>query len=129
MPRTEEYMQNYAAFVCYLCEKEKLKHIESSALAKIIEYSSRLAEDQLKLSTRFADVADIVREANFYAHQDLAEYVTADHIRKAIDEKKYRSKMIQEKIQEMIKRNFLLIDTESEQIGQVNGLSVASWAI
>ncbi len=126
MPRTEECMQNYAAFVCALCQKENLKHLESSGLAKLIEYSSRLAEDQMKLSTRFADVADIAREANFYALQDNAEYVTADHVKKAIEEKIYRSRLIQEKIQEMIKRNFLLIDTESEQVGQVNGLSVSA---
>lgn len=126
MPRTEEYMQNYAAFICSLCHKENLKHLEISAIAKIIEYSGRLAEDQMKLSTRFADIADIIREANFYAHQEYAEFITAEQIKKAIDEKIYRSKMIQEKIQEMITRNFLLIDAESEQIGQVNGLSVAS---
>lgn len=126
MPRDEERLANYAAFVCTLCEKEKLKHLNSSALAKLVEYSSRLAEDQSKLSTRFADIADIAREANFYAQQQNTEYITADHIKKAIDEKIYRSKMVQEKIQEMIKRNFLLIDTEFEQVGQVNGLSVAS---
>ncbi len=126
MPRTEECMQNYAAFVCTLCQKENLKHLESSGLAKVIEYSSRLAEDQMKLSTRFADVADIIREANFYAQQENSEYVKAEHVKKAIEEKIYRSRLIQEKIQEMIKRDFLLIDTESEQIGQVNGLSVSA---
>jgi len=126
MPRTEECMQNYAAFVCTLCQKENLKHLESSGLAKLIEYSSRLAEDQMKLSTRFSDVADIAREANFYAQQSNAEYITAEHVKKAIEEKIYRSRLIQEKIQEMIHRNFLLIDTESEKVGQVNGLSVSA---
>ena len=80
----------------------------------------------MKLSTRFADVADIIREANFYAQQENSEYVKAEHVKKAIEEKIYRSRLIQEKIQEMIKRDFLLIDTESEQIGQVNGLSVSA---
>jgi len=126
MPRTEECMQNYAAFVCTLCQKENLKHLENSGLAKLIEYSSRLAEDQMKLSTRFSDVADIAREANFYAQQSNSEYVTAEHVKKAIEEKIYRSRLIQEKIQEMIHRNFLLIDTESEKVGQVNGLSVSA---
>ncbi|MCX8150163.1 MAG: AAA family ATPase [Candidatus Bathyarchaeota archaeon] len=125
MLRNEENTKQYAAFVCTLCYKEKLKHLNSAGLAKLIEFSSRLASDQSKLSTRFAEVADIVREANFYAIQDNSEYITNEHVKKAIEEKIYRSKMIQEKIQEMIKRNFLLIDTESRQIGQVNGLSVA----
>ena len=80
----------------------------------------------MKLSTRFAEVADIAREANFYAQQENAEFVTGEHVKKAIEEKIYRSKMIQEKIQEMITRNFFLIDTENEKVGQINGLSVAS---
>ncbi|MCW4009387.1 MAG: AAA family ATPase [Candidatus Bathyarchaeota archaeon] len=126
MKRTDEYLEKYAAFVCAICEKETLKHMDGSGLAKIIEHSSRLAGDQTKLSTRFAEVADIVREANFYAHQQNAQFVTGEHVKKAIEEKIYRSKMIQEKIQEMINRDFLLIDTEGEKIGQVNGLSVAS---
>ncbi|HXX88505.1 MAG TPA: ATP-binding protein [Candidatus Acidoferrum sp.] len=126
MDRTEENMQQYAAFVCSLCQKEKLKHLDGSGLAKLIEHSSRLAEDQQKLSTRFAEVADVVREANFYAVEDNSEYVTGDHVKKAVEEKIYRSKLIQEKIQEMIQRGILLIDTDAESVGQVNGLSVIS---
>jgi predicted ATP-dependent protease len=45
-------------------------------------------------------------------------------VKKAIEEKIYRSKLIQEKIQEMIQREILLIDTDAEKVGQVNGLSV-----
>jgi lon-related putative ATP-dependent protease len=126
MDRDNECMAKYAAFVCALCQKENLKHLEGSGLAKLIEYSSRLAEDQMKLSTRFSEISDIAREANFYAQQENAPYVTAAYVTKAIEEKIYRSKMIQEKLQEMIRREFLLIDTESEKTGQVNGLSVAA---
>jgi predicted ATP-dependent protease len=107
-----------------LCEKEKLKHLEGSALAQLVEYSQRIAEDQQKLSTRFAEVADLVREANFYATEENSNLVTGKHVKKAIEEKIYRSKLIQEKIQEMIKRGVLLIDTDVEKVGQVNGLSV-----
>jgi lon-related putative ATP-dependent protease len=124
MDRTEENVQQYAAFVCMLCQKENLKHLDGTGLAKLIEHSSRLAEDQQKLSTRFAEVADIIREANFYATEEKSDFVTGNHVKKAIEEKVYRSKLIQEKIQEMIKRGFLLIDTDAENIGQVNGLSV-----
>jgi lon-related putative ATP-dependent protease len=124
MKRTDENMQQYAAFVCTLCQKEKLRHLDGSGLAKLIEHGSRLAADQQKLSTRFADVADIVREANYYAQEKNSEVITGDHIKKAIEEKIYRSKLIQEKIQEMIKRGTILIDTDAEKIGQVNGLSV-----
>ena len=126
MDRTEENMRKYAAFICTFCRKEKLKHLEASAVAKVIAYGSRLADDKKKLSTRFANVADIIREANFYAAQDNSSHVTASHIRKAIEEKTYRSNLIQERIQEMIERGVLLINTEGEAVGQVNGLSVLS---
>ena len=126
MDRTEENAQQYAAFVCTLCQKENLKHLDGSGLAKLVEHSSRLAGDQHKLSTKFAEVADIVREANFYATQENSDFITGSHVKKAIEEKIYRSKLIQEKIQEMIKRGILLIDTETENVGQVNGLSVMS---
>jgi lon-related putative ATP-dependent protease len=124
MDRTEENVKQYAAFVCTLCQKENLKHLDSSGLAKLVEHSSRLAEDQQKLSTRFAEIADIIREANFYATQDNSDFSTGAHVKRAIEEKAYRSKLIQEKIQEMIKRGVLLIDTDAENTGQVNGLSV-----
>lgn len=124
MSKNELNMQNYASFVCMLCKKENMKHLDSSALAKIVEHSSRLASDQQKLSTRFAEIADIIREANFYAEQEGIDRITDKHVMKAIEEKAYRSKLIQEKIQEMIKRGFILIDTDAKKVGQVNGLSV-----
>ncbi len=124
MTRTEENIQQYAAFICMLCQKEKLKPLDGSALAKIVEHSSRLAADQQKLSTRFAEVADIIREANFYASQNKEPRITGEHVKKAIEEKVYRSKLIQEKIQEMINRGIILIATEEENVGQVNGLAV-----
>lgn len=126
MDRTDDNVQKYTAFICTFCQKENLKHLESSAIAKVIEYGSRLAEDQEKMSARFADIADIIREASFYADRDGSKYTTGDHIEKAVEEKLYRSNMIQEKIQEMIQRKVLLIDTEGEAVGQVNGLSVMS---
>lgn len=124
MPRNDEKVKQYALFVCTLCEKEKLKHLDGSGLAKLVEYSSRIIEDQQKLSTQFSAIADIVRESNYYATQDNAEFITAAHVKRAIEEKIYRSKLIQEKIQEMIQRGFFLIDTAEEKVGQVNGLSV-----
>jgi lon-related putative ATP-dependent protease len=124
MPRTDEKVRQYGAFVCGLCDKEGLKHLDGSGLAKIVEFSSRIIEDQYKLSTQFSAVADIIRESNYYATQDNVAFITGEHVKKAIEEKIYRSKLIQEKIQEMITRGFFLIDTVDKKAGQVNGLSV-----
>ena len=124
MDRTDDKIMQYAAWVCTLCEKEGLKHLDGAGVAKLVEYSSRIVEDQQKMSTQFAYLGDMIREANFYAMQDNSEFITGNHVRKAIEEKVYRSKLIQEKIQEMITRGFYLIDTVSDKVGQVNGLAV-----
>ena len=124
MDRTHDKEMQYASWVCAFCEKENLKHLDGTGVVKLIEYSSRIADDQYKLSTRFSYIADMIREANYYAAQDNSEFITGEHIKKALEEKIYRSKLIQEKIQEMIKRGFYLIDTAKESVGQVNGLSV-----
>ena len=124
MDRTDDKVMQYAALICTLCEKENLKHLDGTGVAKIVEYSSRIADDQYKLSTQFSLIADIIREANYYASQENAEFINGNHVKKTIEEKVYRSKLIQEKIQEMITRGFYLIDTVEERVGQVNGLSV-----
>jgi lon-related putative ATP-dependent protease len=124
MDRTEDKVMQYATWVCTICDKENLKHLDGTGVAKLVEFSSRIADDQYKLSTQFAYVADVIREANYYAMENNSEFITGDNIKKAIEEKVYRSKLIQEKIQEMIKRGFFLIDTVNEKVGQVNGLSV-----
>jgi predicted ATP-dependent protease len=101
-----------------------LKHLHSSALAKIIEHSSRLADDQEKLSTLFAEIADIIREANFWAEEEGASLIKAEHVQQAIEQRVYRSNLIQQRINEMMDNGTIIIDTEGESTGQVNGLEV-----
>ncbi len=124
--RNDTNQKTYGSFVHSLCEREGLNHLEAAALAKVVEYGSRLAEDQTKLSTKFPEIADLVREANFYAVQDGAKLVKDVHVKKALDEKVYRSNLLDEKVKEMIERGIILIDTSGAKVGQVNGLSVIS---
>jgi len=126
MDRTPENVRKYTAFFCTLSKKEQLLHLDASAVAKLVEYGSRLAEDQAKLSTRFSEIADVVREACYYAQKEGVAYATADHVRRAIEERFYRSSLIQERIQEMIARGTIMIETAGAKVGQVNGLSVLS---
>jgi lon-related putative ATP-dependent protease len=125
MERSAENVRHYASFVCTLCGNEDLKHLDRSGMAKVVEHGSRLASDQTKLSTKFGELADVVREASYYASQEGADYVTGDHVKKAIDERYYRSNLVQERIQEMIERGSIMIDVEGSRVGQVNGLSVS----
>ncbi|KYC51968.1 MAG: Archaeal Lon protease [Candidatus Methanofastidiosum methylothiophilum] len=126
MDFNDDNVKNYVSFICSLCSKEELLHLDSSAIAKVIEFGARLADDQEKLSTKFADIADVIREANFYAKQDKNNVIKDLHIVKAVEEKNYRSNLIQERMNEMVTRGFYLIDTEGEAVGQINGLAVLS---
>ena len=124
MDKTEANLKDYAAVICRICKEEDLRHLKNDGLAKIIEHSSRLADDQEKLSTLFADIADIIREANFWAGEESASLIEARHVEKAIEQKVYRSNLIQQRINEMIDKGMIMIDTEGEEVGQVNGLAV-----
>lgn len=124
MDNTEVNLKNYASVICRLCKEENIKHLTSPALAKITEHSLRLAGDQEKLSTLFADIADIIREASFWAGEEGTSLIEARHVEKTIEEKVYRSNLIQHRINEMIDKGMIIIDTAGENIGQVNGLEV-----
>lgn len=124
MDRTDENIRLYGEFVCTICTREKLLPVDTSGLAAIVEHSSRIVEDKNKMATLFAEVANVVREANFYAIAENAEVITREHINKALEEKIYRSNMIQKKLQEMVDKKVLLIETRGSKVGQVNGLSV-----
>ena len=124
MERNIKNAKKYAAFICTLCEKNNYSHLETSAVAKLIEYGSRLANNQNKVSTRFSDIADIVAEANFYAKQENSKYINVKYISKAIESKVYRSNLVAEKLREYIADNTILIDVRGKSVGQVNGLSV-----
>jgi lon-related putative ATP-dependent protease len=126
MTRNDENVEQYASFICTLCRKEGLNHLDPSGIAAMVDYSSRLADHQLKLSTQFSRVADIIREANFYAVEKGDELISREHINKTLEERVYRSNMIQEKIKEMIEKGSILIETEGQKVGQVNGLAVLS---
>jgi predicted ATP-dependent protease len=83
-----------------------------------------MCEDKQKLSTHFGALADLLKEAHFWAAQDNAEYIGKEHVQKALDEKVHRSSLIKEHIQEMVRRGTLLVDITGQATGQVNGISV-----
>ena len=124
MERTPENIAGYISFFDKLCKKEKLAPPNEQALKKLVEFGSRFAEDQNKLSTQFGKIADIIREANHYAHEDNSTIINEVHVKKAIEQKTYRSNLIQEKINDLIKNKQILLDLSGKKIGQVNALSI-----
>ncbi|MBE3594396.1 MAG: AAA family ATPase [Candidatus Carbobacillus altaicus] len=140
MPRTEENERAYASFFRTLSEKERLRPLTAGAMAKLVEHGARLAGEQGKLATRFAELADVVREANFYAEQEGGEAdeadvkqeagedgeITAAHIEKSLKERFYRSSLLKERIEELYDQGVLLVHTDGKAVGAVNGLAVLS---
>ncbi len=124
MERTVENVQKYAQFVATLCKQEKLLPFDRSGVGKIVEYGSRLSDHQEKLSSRFSEVADLVRESVYWAGRAGSNLVKAEHIEKAINEKIYRSNRIEERLREMMADGTLIVETSGARVGQVNGLAV-----
>jgi len=119
-----ESLLDYSNFVKRIVSTEKLNRFDKDAMAAVVEYGVKLAGKQNKISTQFNKVADILREANYWSQKDKSKRITKKHVEKAIEEKIERSRLIEEKIQEMIDDGLIMIDTSGSEIGQVNGLSV-----
>jgi lon-related putative ATP-dependent protease len=128
MPRDEKATQGYALFVGDLCRREGLRHFDSGATSEILDEAARLADDQHKVVTRFAEVADLVREAAFWAGRAGHELVTTEDVRAAVRERDYRLSQTAERYRETIREGVILIATQGVVAGQVNGLSVIQLA-
>ncbi|MGO9954006.1 MAG: Lon protease family protein [Dissulfurispiraceae bacterium] len=124
MERTPEAMAQYAAFIASYQKEEKLLPFDRDGVAKIVEYGSRLASHKNKLSTRFSEISDLLREANYWAKKADSQIVHGGHVVKALEEKVYRVSRIEDILQEMMIEDTLIVNTSGEKIGQVNGLAV-----
>jgi lon-related putative ATP-dependent protease len=124
MDRNEENVLNYASFVATKSKEEGLLPFDSSGVAKVVEFGSRLAEHQGKLSSRFSDISDLIRESHYWAKKEGAKIVSDKHVKKAINEKIYRHNRIEEKLQELMAEGTLIVETSGEKVGQINGLAV-----
>ncbi len=123
--RNEEQITKYVSFVKFMCDRNNIRPLHRSALEALLEHASRLAGDQEKISVRHGVLSKIVVEADYLASLDgNSECITRGHIERAVEDKIYRSNMIEEKIQEMIKENTIIVDTDGQKVGQINGVAV-----
>ena len=124
MERNEENIKKISSFVAYQCKEQGLRPFDISALSSIIELSSRIAEYKNKLTAKFNELVEIIYEADEWANINDRDIVTREDVETAIDRKIYRSGIFEEKIQELIKDEILLIDTFGWKIGEINGLAI-----
>ena len=123
-PKTNENIERLSKFVRSFCEQEGLLDLDKEAMAKVVEFTSKLAGDKEKLSTQFSEIGEIVGEASTWAKLDKSKIITKEYVKKALDERIDRIKKYDEKYLQMIKDEALLIETDGYKIGQINGLTV-----
>jgi len=126
MERSEENIRKYAAFIGTKAKGENLYPFDRSGVARVVEYGSRLAEHNEKLSSKFSDISNLLRESHYWAAKDGVPVVSRAHVDKAMEEKVYRHSRIEDRLREIMNEGTLIVETSGETTGQVNGLAVLS---
>lgn len=124
MDRNNANIRKLARFIGSFCNKEEFLHFDKTGVAKVVEYSSRLVEDQNKLSTRFNDIVEILSESVAWAEIEKCSLVSGEHVKKAIQEKIYRSNKYDKKLLKLLENGTIMLDTKGEVIGQINALTI-----
>jgi len=124
--RTTENNIAYAGLIASIVKKHDLKPVDASGVARMIERGSRMAADNQKLSVEIGKLADIIREADYWASDAGHNVINRNDIARAIEESTHRADRLRDKGEEMITRNIIHVDTDGATIGQINGLSVLS---
>lgn len=122
--RTDSNDLAFAKLIASVVETHKLKPVTADGVARLIEEASRMAQDRDKVSIEVGRIADLVREADYWATREGRETIGANDIAHAVDGRIQRADRLRDRAQETIARNIVLIDTDGAKVGQVNGLSV-----
>lgn len=122
--RSERQDRQYARFIAKLCREEGLPHFGADAAAEIIRQGHRFADRHDRLSLRFSQVSDLIREAGYWARKEGHSVVSRADVDTAVTHKRYRSNLVEHWIQDEIKEGTLMVDLDGDVVGQVNGLSV-----
>ncbi|MBW1981836.1 MAG: AAA family ATPase [Deltaproteobacteria bacterium] len=121
---TADMLKQCACVMSKFCGEQKLRHVTSDGVARVLEHSMELTGDREKLTLKLGDVSDLLKEANYYAGLDGAEFINRSHVQTAIDNKIYRANLYEEKVQELVKKDIFWVETDGYKVGQVNGLSI-----
>ncbi len=124
MPRNQETAGDVLRFIARVCFEENLKHLTRDGVEEILLYSHRLAGDKDELSAAFGIIAEIIREAHYWALKWEKQYVDREVIQHTIQQRRFRHSYLEERVQKAIERDVLFIDVDGKKCGQINGLAV-----
>lgn len=122
--RTDENEVEYAKLIGSLTKKKNLRSLNKQAVARVIEYSSRLADDSEKLTAHVSSIGDLLKEADYWARKSKASQIGKNHVDQAIKSQIYRSDRVNRAMLEQIDKGTILLDVKGERVGQINGLVV-----
>ncbi|MFA6570199.1 MAG: AAA family ATPase [Bacteroidota bacterium] len=122
--KTPELIHNVTRFIAKICKEDSLPPCSPDGAAAIVEWAVDHAGSQKRITLKFSDVADVIREAAFYRNTNKHEYICREDVKEALRIRRYRNDMMDEKLKYYITEGITLIDTEGERVGQVNGLTV-----
>jgi lon-related putative ATP-dependent protease len=124
MDRKDETIIECARMMSSFCKDNKLRHLDRTGVARVIEYSMELTENTEKLSLELGTISDLLREANYFAGLENSELIQTQHVENAIKKRIYRSNLVEERIKELVEKDIFWVETDGEKVGQVNGLAV-----
>ena len=101
--RTEDNLKQGACVMSKFCSEQGLRHVTNDGVARVLEYSMEVTGDREKLTLKLADISDLLKEADYYAELKNSENIDAEHVQEAIEKKRYRASLYEEKVQELVK--------------------------
>ncbi|MCE5337014.1 MAG: AAA family ATPase [Desulfobacteraceae bacterium] len=122
--RKDATILEYARAISRFCQENDLLHLDRSGVARVIEYAMEKTDNQEKLSLEFEDIDDLLTEADFFARNANASVIGKEHVEEAVNKRKYRANLYEERVKEVIKKDIFWVETDGWKTGQVNGLSV-----
>ncbi len=117
-------VKKYFQFIKLITEQSKLPEFDFSGMQAVAEYGQRLSGQRNKLTSRFSSIADLIKESALCAEQNRHKIVDRRDVECAVNLKKSRMNLIEEKVQEMYDNETLLVTTSGSAAGQINGLAV-----
>jgi lon-related putative ATP-dependent protease len=121
---TEDNLKQGACVMSKFCADQGLRHVTNDGVARVLEYSMEVTGDREKLTLKLADVSDLLKEADYYAGVEKSDLINSEHVQRAIEKKRFRASLYEEKVQELVKKDIFWVETDGHKVGQVNGLSI-----
>ncbi len=123
---SDDTVTKFISFIKRSVNEEAMPRPDTGAIAGLLEQFVRMTESKDKITASFNAVNDLLIESAYHAKLENSSLISAEHVKKAVKSREDRSNLYEEKLNELIEKNVIMIETEGKRVGQINGLSVIS---